>query len=59
MAGAILDVVERGLQLSWIDEYPTKIAALTLDDVNAAIRRHVDPKKMITVTAGTLGEKPE
>ncbi|MEX2188862.1 MAG: pitrilysin family protein [Pirellulales bacterium] len=57
MAGAILDAVERGLNPSWIDEYPVKIATLTLDDVNQAIKRHVDPKKLVIVTAGTFAEK--
>jgi zinc protease len=50
-------VVERGLEPAWIDEYPLKIAALKLDEVNGAIRRHVDPKKLVIVTAGTLGEE--
>lgn len=57
MASAILDAVERGLTPAWIDDYPTKLAALTLDEVNAAIRRHVDPNKMVIVTAGTFDEK--
>jgi zinc protease len=57
MASAILDAVERGLTPAWIDDYPTKLAALTLDEVNAAIRRHVDPNKMVIVTAGTFSEK--
>jgi zinc protease len=56
MAGVILDVVERGLEPTWIDEYPDKVAALTLDQVNAAIKKYVDPAKLIIVTAGTFKE---
>jgi zinc protease len=40
--------------LSWIDEYPNKVAALTLDQVNGVVRRHVDPSKLVIVRAGTL-----
>lgn len=57
MAGAILDVVERGLDPSWIDDYPARLAALTLDEVNAAVKKYIDPAKLIIVTAGTLKEQ--
>ncbi|RIK79955.1 MAG: insulinase family protein [Planctomycetota bacterium] len=57
MANAILDAIERGLDPSWIDDYPAKLAALTLDEVNAAIKKYVDPDKLIIVTAGTFKEQ--
>jgi zinc protease len=59
MASVILDLVERGLEPTWIDEYPDKVAALTLEQVNAAIKKYVDPAKLIIVTAGTFEEKSE
>jgi len=60
LADRLLANVQRGLTLAWIDEYPGVIAALTLADVNAAIRRHLDPDRMVTVLAGTIpGAKPE
>ena len=54
MAGAILQTVEPGLPLSWLDEYPQHINALTLEQVNAAIKNHIDPDHLVTVKAGTL-----
>jgi zinc protease len=54
MAGALLRTVQRGFPLTWIDEYPRMIDALTLDEVNGAIRRHVDPQKLLIVKAGSV-----
>ncbi len=54
LAQTILNTVRRGLDLSWIDEYPQKVSALTLEGINNAIRRHVDPNKLVVVRAGTL-----
>ena len=54
MAGAMLQTLSRGKPLSWLDEFPKAIDALTLDQVNAAIRKHLDPAKMVLVEAGTL-----
>jgi zinc protease len=57
LASMILNTVRRGLDVTWIDEYPNKVAALTLEDVNGAIKKYVDPEKMVTVRAGSLGEE--
>ena len=54
VADMILDTLRDGLDLSWIDDYPQKVAALSLEQVNSAIRRHVDPAKLVTVKAGTI-----
>ncbi len=54
VADMILDTLRDGLDLSWIDDYPQKVAALSLEQVNGAIRRHVDPAKLVTVRAGTI-----
>lgn len=54
LAEQLLRCVERGFPLSWLDEFPGKIRALTLEQVNTAIQKHLDPAKMITVKAGTL-----
>jgi len=54
MAGAILQTVSRGKPLSWLDELPKAIDALTVDRVNAVISKHLDPAKMVLVEAGTL-----
>jgi len=54
MAGALLKTVRRGLPLTWLDDYPSQISALTLEQVNEVIRRRLDPAKMIEVKSGTL-----
>jgi zinc protease len=57
MADMILSTVRRGLPLSWIDDYPKQVSALTLKQVNDVIHHHVDPDKLVTVRAGTIQEK--
>jgi zinc protease len=54
LAALILVTVLKGKGVQWLDEYPKAIAAVSLDEVNQAIRRHLDPQKMIIVKAGTL-----
>lgn len=54
MAGMLLKTVRRGLPLSWLDDYPSQVSALTLEQVNEVIRRRLDPAKMIEVKSGTL-----
>ena len=56
MAEQILAFVQRGLPLSYLDDYPAKVEALTLEQVNAAIKKYLDPRKVVTVLAGTLPE---
>jgi zinc protease len=54
LAEQLLRCAERGLEVSWLDEFPAKIRALTVEQVNAAVKKHLDPAKMVTVKAGTL-----
>jgi zinc protease len=54
MAGTLLHTVERGFPLTWIDEYPKSVDALTVDAVNGAIKRYVDPDKLLVVEAGSV-----
>jgi zinc protease len=54
LAGFILRTVQRGKALSWLDEYPKAINALTLEQVNGAIRKYLNPDKMVLIEAGTL-----
>jgi zinc protease len=54
MAGAILTIVERGKPLSWLDEMPEAVNALTVEQVNAAIKKHLDPKRMALIEAGAF-----
>jgi zinc protease len=54
LAGTVLTTIERGMPLTWLDQYPQAIKMLTVEQVNAAIRKHLDPKNMVLVEAGTL-----
>ncbi len=54
LAEQLLRCAERGLEISWLDEFPGKVRALTIEQVNAAVKKHLDPAKMATVKAGTL-----
>jgi zinc protease len=54
MAGALLITVERGYPLNWIDDYPARIRALTDAQVNGAIKKYLNPDRMVLVKAGTL-----
>jgi zinc protease len=42
---------------AWDIEFEEKIAALTPGEVNAALRRHIDPAKLSIITAGDLRKK--
>jgi zinc protease len=54
LAAALQQAVLRGYPVSWLDDYPRAIEALTLDEVNRAIKKHIDPAKMVLVKAGTV-----
>jgi zinc protease len=54
LSNALLDAIHRGYDVTWLDEYPKRVAELTLPEVNAAIKKHVQPEKMTIIKAGTL-----
>ncbi len=54
LAGTILLMLNAGMPLEFVDEYPMRIDALTLEQVNGAIRKHIDPERMVLVEAGTV-----
>jgi len=54
MAYAILESIDRGVGIDWLDRYPEAVAALSVDEVNAAIRKYLDPQRMVLVKAGTM-----
>lgn len=59
LAGTILSTLNSGMPLQFVDEYPQRIAALTLAQVNGAIRKHIDPDRMVLVEAGTVPGRDE
>lgn len=54
VAGTILASVQRGYDLTWLDGYPQAIRAVSRDQVNRAIRTHLDPDAMVLVEAGSV-----
>ena len=54
MARTLLSTVLRGRDVTWLDQYPKTVDAVTLPQVNAAIKQHLNPAKMIVVKTGTL-----
>jgi zinc protease len=45
-----------GLPLTYLDDFPAKMRAVTVADVRAAFKRHVDPKHLVTVIVATDGK---
>jgi zinc protease len=58
LAGTILASVERGYDLSWLDGYPEAVKAVTREQVDHALRAHLDPSKMVLVEAGSVAAPP-
>ena len=54
LASAILTTVHRGYPLTWIDDYPQKLNAISLEQVNAAIKKHLQPDSFVLIKAGTV-----
>ena len=59
LAGTVLGAVERGLGPEWVDDYLVRMQTLTLEDVNAAIRKHLNPDRMVMIRAGTMSPAPD
>jgi zinc protease len=57
LAATILNALQRGYGPEWVDEYPRRLEALTLEQVNSAIKKYVRLDKMVTVQAGTMPEE--
>jgi zinc protease len=43
-----------GLPLDYLDQFPQRVSALTLDEIRDAFRRRVDPSRMATVVVGGI-----
>jgi len=55
LANAILTNLQRGYDVSRVEEYPGAVKALTREQVNAAIKGHLNPSVMVLVKAGSVG----
>lgn len=47
-----------GRTLGWDEEFEKKVAALTPEQIVAAMRRHIDPSKLTIVKAGDFAKNP-
>ena len=54
LANAVLTDIQRGYDVSRIDEYPAEVKALTREQINAAIKSHLNPGAMVLVEAGSV-----
>ncbi|MEO7599164.1 MAG: pitrilysin family protein [Opitutus sp.] len=54
LAASLLAAVHRGYGPGWLDEYPKRIDALTLDQVNSAVKKYLKPESMFIIKAGTI-----
>ena len=54
MANALIAAVNRGLDVTWLDDLPVKVNAVTNEQVNAAIKKYLKPENMVTVRAGSF-----
>jgi zinc protease len=55
LADTILVNVQRGYDVAWLDEYSQAVNAVTLAQVNEAIKAHLNPESMVLVEAGSVG----
>ena len=54
MATTVLNTLNRDLPLTFVDEFSGRINALTLAQVNGAIKKHLNPGQMVMIKAGTV-----
>ena len=54
LAETILINTQRGFDPTWLDAYPKAVKALTREQVNAAVKTHLNPGSMVLVEAGSV-----
>ena len=59
LAGSLGGLRHLNRTMLWDAELEKKISALTPEQVGAALKRHIDPKKLVTVSAGDFGATPD
>ena len=56
LAHSLLTNAERGFSVSYLDEFPEIIESLTLEEVNTAVQRYLNPDALHVAMAGTIPE---
>ena len=54
LANAILTDVQRGYDVNRVADYPGVVKALTREEINNAIKKHLNPADMVTIEAGSV-----
>jgi zinc protease len=54
LASAILTDILRGYGVSRLDEFPDAVNALTRVEINASIKKHIIPSRMVLIKAGSV-----
>jgi zinc protease len=57
LAGSLGSLRHLGRTLLWEADFEKKIAVLTPEQINAAMKRHIDPKKLVIIAAGDFGDE--
>ncbi len=59
VAGALTDYLDLDRTFNWDQEYESKLESLTVEQVNAAIKKYLIPGKISIFKAGDFAKKPE
>ena len=57
LAGSLGSLRHLDRTMVWEADFEKKIAALTPEQISAAMKRRIDPKKLVVVSAGDFGEE--
>ena len=52
IAGTLIGIERYGLGLDYVQRYPSIIGAITLDEIKAAVRQHLDTSRYVVGIAG-------
>ncbi|KAA3608827.1 MAG: insulinase family protein [Calditrichaeota bacterium] len=56
MAAQILGFIQQGYDVEYMDNFPNEINKVTLEQVNNAIKKYIDPDAAVTVIAGSVDQ---
>jgi zinc protease len=59
VATALVNAEKFGFGPRYLDDFPSRIRAVTKDEVNAAMRKHFFPGKLHVIVAGDLEKVPD
>ncbi|RME03756.1 MAG: insulinase family protein, partial [Bacteroidetes bacterium] len=52
LSGTLNSYLDLDRTMMWDKKLEDKIMALTVEDINAAVKRHIDPSKLVIIKAG-------